>query len=204
VIRPQPPTELTVPGFGIEPSTELADWALSTFVKDGSPLCNEEHAHLRTADIAFLWTNVEFEHDLMPVAGMAEIVKVNGKPWPRAERTDHLCLLHGNVPQARIWLYSPYAAQCDDAQFCALVEHELYHLAQKSKDGEPKFDDEGRPELTARAHDVGEFIGVVQRYGLDAVHPNVRRMVEVTRSKPLLERQTIQFACGTCMVGVAR
>ena len=199
MIRPQPPTELTVPGFGIEPSTELANWALSTFVKDGSPLCNEEHAHLRTADIAFLWTNVEFEDGLMPVAGMAEIVRVNGKPWPRAERTDHLCLLHGNIPQARIWIYAPAAANYSDASFCALVEHELYHLAHKlDKNNEPMFDDEGRPVLTTRAHDVGEFISVVERYGVGAVHPNVKRMVEVAKKKPLLAGDSIALACGTC------
>lgn len=203
MIRPQPPTELTVPGFGIEPSTELADWALGTFVKEGGPLCNEEHAHLRAADIAFLWTNVEYEQDLMPVAGMAEIVKVNGKPWPRAERVEHLCLLHGNIPQARIWIYAPYAVNCDDNQFCALVEHELYHIAQKTKDGEPKFDDEGKPELTMRAHDVGEFIGVVERYGLPAVHPNVRRMVEAAKHKPLLAVDSVHTACGTCRAAKA-
>jgi hypothetical protein len=171
-------------------------------VKDGSPLCNEEHAHLRTADIAFLWTNVEFEHDLMPVAGMAEIVKVNGKPWPRAERVEHLCLLHGNIPQGRIWLYAPYVATLDDASLCALVEHELLHFAQKTKDGEPKFDDEGRPELTKRGHDVGEFVSVVERYGLNAVHPNVRRMVEASGKKPLLAVESIRLACGTCRAGV--
>ena len=172
---------------------------MSTFVHEDSRLCNEDHAHLRTANIAALWTNVEFEDGLMPVAGMAEIVKVNGKPWPRAERTDHLCLLHGDVPQARIWIYAPYAVTLDDASFCALVEHELYHLAQKTdKEQQPMFDDEGRPVLTTRAHDVGEFIEVVRRYGVGAVHPNVKTMVEAAKSKPLIASASIRAACGTC------
>jgi len=202
--RPHPSEELRVPGFQIEPSTELSDWLMNTFVHAESALCNEDHAHLRTANIAAIWTNVEFEDGLLPVAGMAEIVRVNGKPWPRAERTDHLCLLHGNVPQARIWIYAPYAAQCDDAQFCALVEHELYHLAhKKDKNSEPMFDEESRPVLTSRAHDVGEFIGVVERYGVGAVHPNVRKMVDAAKSKPLLTSDSVRAACGNCRAAKA-
>lgn len=197
--RPQPSEELRAPGFQIEPSTELADWILNTFVHEDSRLCNEDHAHLRTANIAAIWTNVEFEDGLMPVAGMAEIVRVNGKPWPRAERTDHLCLLHGNIPQARIWIYAPFAVSLDDAAFCALIEHELYHLAQKvDKDNQPVFDEEGRPVLTTRNHDVGEFIEVVRRYGVGAVHPNVKKMVEAAKTKALLNSSSIHAACGTC------
>src|ERR1051326_627408 len=199
VIRPHPSEELRVPGFQIEPSTELADWLMNTFVHEDGELCNEEHAHLRTANIAAIWTNVVFEDGLMPVAGMAENVKIKGKPWPRAERTDHLCLLHGNVPQARIWLYAPYAVTLDDPSFCALVEHELYHLAQKTdKEQQPMFDEEGRPALTTRAHDVGEFISVVERYGVGAVHPNVRKMVEAAKKKPLVTGESIRLVCGTC------
>jgi hypothetical protein len=172
---------------------------MNTFVHEDGELCNEDHAHLRPANIAAIWTNVEFEDGLMPVAGMAEIVKVNGKPWPRAERTDHLCLLHGNIPQARIWIYAPYTVTLDDAAFCALIEHELYHLAhKKDKNTEPMFDDEGRPVLTTRAHDVSEFLGVIERYGVGAVHPNVRKMVETAKKKPLLTGDSIRAACGTC------
>jgi hypothetical protein len=197
--RPVPPEELTAPGFKLEPSLELAAWAYQAFINEDAPLCNEDHAHLRLADIAFLWTNVEYVQDLMPVAGMAEIVKLNGKPWPKAERTDHLCMLHGNIPQARVWLYAPFAAECSDEMFCALVEHELYHLAQKhDKEGEPKFDDEDRPELTARAHDVSEFLGVVRRYGVAAVHPNVKLLVELAQQPAQITAQEIAALCGSC------
>ena len=204
MIRPQPSLELRTPGFHIEPSSELSDWMMNTFVHEDGELWNEEHAHLSNANIAAIWTNVEFEDGLMPVAGMAEIVRVNGKPWPRAERTDHLCLLHGNVPQARIWIYAPYAVTLNDASFCALVEHELYHLAhKKDKNAEPMFDEEGRPVLTTRTHDVGEFIEVVRRYGLGSVHPNVAKLVEAARlNLPLLTSDSIRLACGNCAAGV--
>lgn len=192
-----------MPGNQIEPSVELQEWLMNTFVHEDGELCNEEHAHLRTANIAAIWTNVEYEDGLMPVAGMAEIVKVNGKAWARTERIDHLCLLHGDIPQARIWIYAPYAATLSDGAFCALVEHELYHLAQKKdKDQQPLFDEENRPVLVTRAHDVSEFLGVVERYGMDSVHPNVKRLVDVAKKKPLIEKVSIQLACGTCSAGV--
>ena len=172
---------------------------MNTFVHEDGELSNEDHAHLRNANIAAIWTNVEYEDGLMPVAGMAEIIRINGKPWPRAERTDHLCLLHGDLPQARIWIYAPYAVTLTDSAFCALVEHELYHLAhKKDKNAEPMFDDEGRPVLTTRDHDVSEFLGVVERYGVQAVHPNVKMLIDAAKQKPLLEAASIALACGTC------
>lgn len=199
MIRPQPSPELRNPGNQIEPSVDLQEWLMNTFVHEDGELCNEDHAHLRAANIAAIWTNVEYEDGLMPVAGMAEIVKVNGKPWARTERIDHLCLLHGDIPQARIWIYAPYAATLSDSAFCALVEHELYHLAQKKdKEQQPMCDDEGRPVLTARDHDVSEFLGVVERYGVDSVHPNVKKLVEVAKRKPSQELESIRLACGTC------
>lgn len=199
MIRPQPSPELRNPGNQIEPSVDLQEWLMNTFVHEDGELWNVDHEHLRTANIAAIWTNVEFEQDLMPVAGMAEIVKVNGKPWARTERIDHLCLLHGDIPQARIWIYAPVAANYSDSQFCGLIEHELYHLAhKKDKNNEPMFDDEGRPVLTTRAHDVSEFLGVVERYGVDSVHPNVKKMVEIAKRKPSIAATAIQVACGTC------
>lgn len=199
MIRPQPSLELQVPGNQIEPSVELQEWLMNTFVHEDGELCNEEHAHLRMANIAAIWTNVEYEDGLMPVAGMAEIVKVNGKPWARTERIDHLCLLHGDIPQARIWIYAPYAATLSDGAFCALVEHELYHLAQKKdKEQQPLFDDEGRPVLTGRDHDVSEFLGIVERYGVDSVHSNVKKLVEVAKRQPLIQAAAIRSVCGTC------
>jgi hypothetical protein len=64
------------------------------------------------------------------------------------------------------------------------------------------FDDESRPVLTTRAHDVSEFISVVERYGVGAVHPNVRKMVEAAKKKPLVTGESIRAACGTCAAGV--
>ena len=98
--RPVPSEHLRDPGFELEPSLELAAWARAMFVEEGAPLLNPDHVHLRKADLVAVFTNVIFEDGLLPVAGMAEIVNVNGKPWPRAARVDYLCKMFGNIPQA--------------------------------------------------------------------------------------------------------
>lgn len=62
----------------------------------------------------------------------------------------------------------------DEAQRLALVDHECAHLVQATdKDECPLFQDNGRPVLRVRAHDVEEFVEVIQRHGLwdiDLVH----------------------------------
>jgi hypothetical protein len=64
----------------------------------------------------------------------------------------------------------PYAEACDDATFCALVEHELSHCGQERDEfGMPRFKKStGMPAFCMRGHDVEEFVGVVRRYGADA------------------------------------
>jgi len=106
--------------------------------------------------------------------------------------------MHGNVPQARVWIYAPYWAECDDDSACALFEHELYHYAHKrNKQGELMYDEENddRPVLTKRGHDVGEFIEVVRRYGVGAVHPNVQLFVEAAQGEPAVGRAKVAAAC---------
>jgi len=49
----------------------------------------------------------------------------------------------------------------------ALLDHELYHLKVKSKDGAFQWDDHHRPKLAIRLHDVqvGWFAEVARRHG---------------------------------------
>lgn len=193
-----PSEHLCEPGFDLEPSLELAAWARLMFIEEGAVFCNPDHAHLQKCDLVAIFTNVPFEDGLLPVAGMAEIINVNGKPWPRAARVDYLCKMFGNIPQACVWVYAPYWAECDDDSACALMEHELYHFAHKrNKQKELMYDEENndRPVLTTRAHDVGEFIGVVRRYGVGAVHPNVQLLVEAAQSVPTIGRARVEAAC---------
>jgi len=196
-----PPENLWQPGQQIEPAGEVTDWVKENFILEGSPLTNEDHAHLRAADLHFLYTNVPYTDGDVPVVGMAELVKVGGKPWAQAERVDQLCLLHGKIPKMRVWLYAPFMAVADPWTFCAVIEHELYHYFQKpDKEGQPKFDPEGLPVWGTRAHDVEEFIGVMARYGVDACRGRSREFVEAAMRPPLIAPAQTPFsvacACG--------
>ena len=104
----------------------------------------------------------------------------------------------GCVPAYIITLAADYCAQCSDADFCALVEHELYHIAQaKDQYGAPKFTQEGLPKLEMRGHDVEEFVGVVRRYGAS---PDVQALVDAANSPAEVGKLNISRACGTCLL----
>lgn len=196
--RPLPPENLRDVGFDIEPAMEVAEWFTNAFIKEGAPLGNSDHAHLREADIACLWTNVEYVNGLRPVVGTAELVRLSGKPWQKVRTCDHLRLLFGRIPDFIITFYAPYAYTASDAAWCALAEHELYHCAQKlDQDGMPKFDGEGKPVWAIRPHDVEEFHGVVRRYGAGAASSGVAQLVEIAGRAPEVEAANIVGVCGT-------
>lgn len=97
-----------------------------------------------------------------------------------------------------ITLAADYCAQCTDAEFCALVEHELYHIAQATDEyGAPKFTQEGLPKLYLRGHDVEEFVGVVRRYGASE---EVQQLIDAASRPPEVAKINISRACGTCLL----
>ncbi|WP_459615309.1 putative metallopeptidase, partial [Enterobacter hormaechei] len=99
-------------------------------------------------------------------------------------------------------LAADYCSQCSDLEFCALVEHELYHIAQATDDfGAPKFNKEtGQPVLTLRGHDVEEFTGVVRRYGASK---EVQELVDAANAPAEVAHIDIARSCGTCMLKLA-
>lgn len=89
-------------------------------------------------------------------------------------------------------------AQCSELEFCVLVEHELYHIAQATDDfGAPNFNKEGQPVLKLRGHDVEEFVGVVRRYGASV---EVQEMVDAANKPAEVAHLNIARACGNCML----
>jgi hypothetical protein len=49
---------------------------------------------------------------------------------------------------------------CDDATFCALVEHELSHGGQERDEfGMPRFNNPPARQRLVRGHDMEEFVG---------------------------------------------
>lgn len=194
--RPRPASHADGHG-GFCPAPELLAWVEQTIFARGGALYNPDHAHLVDADLAFLWAPSAFEKAGRTVLGQAEQVMLRAGGWQKARQEQQMVEWFGRVPAFLITLAADYCVGCTDAEFCALVEHELYHVGQ-SKDpyGAPAFDKLGRPKLRIVGHDVEEFVGVVARYGPSA---DVQRLVAAAGTAPALPRLDIARACGCCL-----
>ena len=200
--RPLPPSEILEPTGRprFEPSPELQEWALSTFIEDGADLENEEHAHLKQAEIGFLWTNVANSRKQRRIVGQCETGKPQGAmgKWAKARAEAQIIGWFGFVPDFIITIDAHYASHCEDAEFMALIEHELCHASQERDEfGQPKFTREGKPVFGIRGHDVEEFISVVRRYGADAA--GIRDLIEAAKAGPEIAPARIAQSCGTCL-----
>jgi hypothetical protein len=185
------------------PAPELLEWISATFLDEASPLYNHEHAHLRDADLGVLWTNCDNSKQMRAVIGQAELMPpmAMGK-WQRARAIQQVEEWFDGMPDFLLTFSAPAAAGMDDPSFCALVEHELYHCAQKLDEfGMPKFKQDGTPAFVMRGHDVEEFVGVVARYGAEAA--GVAAMVDAAKAGPTIGRASIAGVCGTCLRAVA-
>lgn len=200
--RPTPPAELLEDLDGLFlPSPELASWVRSALIEDGGPLTNPDHAHLQQADIGFLWTSVPNSRQGRTILGQCELGATIGGmgKWAKARAKQQLReWFAGEIPDFVITISASYAAECSDIEFCALLEHELFHAAQDlDLFGLPKFTKDGRPVFGLRSHDVEEFIGVVKRYG--AVSQEIAQLVQAANRGPEIGSVRIAQACGTCL-----
>jgi hypothetical protein len=203
--RPLPPERLlgdegAMTLTPVEPAHEVWAWAKATFIDEDAPLLNEEHAHLRDAQIGFLWCSLSNERQGNAVVGLCEEATFIGNRWAKARWAQQIMGWFGDVPDFLITLDAGFADQADDATFCALVEHELLHAGQK-KDrwGAPRFNNQtGKPILGIRGHDVEEFVGIVARYGVGAAAGQTRALVEAAGRAPLICSADISSVCGTC------
>lgn len=185
----------------LAPAPELSAWAQDTILAEDGPLHNPDHAHLIDADIGFLWASSAFSKRGRTVIGQAEQVMIRAGGWQKARQEQQLRDWFGHVPEFLITLAADYCVQCSDMEFCALVEHELYHVGQQQDEfGAPAFYKDGRPKLMLRGHDVEEFLGVVRRYGASA---QVARMVDAAKTPPAVSGASIAHACGTCLMRAA-
>jgi hypothetical protein len=180
------------------PAPEIIGWAQTTFIDDDASLPNEDHVHLRSAKLAALWTTIPNGRQGRTIIGQAEPgdPAVMGK-WRKARAEQQIVEWFGEIPDFILTFDANYASQCDDAQFAALVEHELMHCGQERDEwGAPKFRKSGLPAFTMRGHDVEEFVGVVRRYG--ATSQVLRDMVDAVNKGPDLGVGEIASACGNC------
>lgn len=202
--RPMPPEYLIGDDADVSvtfaPAHELVRWLFSTFIEDGAPLQNEDHQHLVPAQIGALWTTVTNARAGRRIIGMAEYgPQIGGMGrWQRARAEHQITQWFGAVPDFLLTFDADYASSCSDAQFCALVEHELYHCGQERDAwGQPKFRRQtGLPAYAMRGHDVEEFVGVVRRYGASAA--GVTELVEAAAGGPIIAAADISAVCGTC------
>lgn len=199
--RPMPPVSLVdQSSFGIRltPAPEVWEWLQTEILSDTGSIHNEDHAHLIDADIRVMWASSAFSKKGRTVVGQAEEVAFRAGGWQKARMEQQMMDWFGDVPAYIITLAADYCSQCSDADFCALVEHELYHIAQaKDKYGAPRFTQEGLPKLEMRGHDVEEFVGVVRRYGAS---PEVQELVDAANKPAEVGKLNISRACGTCLL----
>lgn len=198
--RPQPPQRLldSPPGLFL-PAHELAEWIREAILEPDGPLFNADHEHLTDAQIGVLWTNQECRKGMGQVVGMAEMPSVQGNAWLRGRMEQQLRGWFGEVPTFLLTFDAAYAAEATGATFCALVEHELYHCAQRvDRDGNLVFNNDGAPVFGMRRHDCEEFVGVVRRYGAGNAAGGTAQLVAAAVRPPLIAAAEIAQACGTC------
>jgi hypothetical protein len=191
-------SELSDFGIRLTPAPEVWEWIQGEILADSGSIHNEDHAHLIDADIAVMWASASFEKQGRRVLGQAEQVAFRTGGWQKARMEQQMFDWFGGVPTFIITLAADYCSSCSDTEFCALIEHELYHLAQATdKYGQPAFTQDGAPKLKLQGHDVEEFVGVVRRYGASA---QVQEMVDAAQQPPEVAKINIARACGTCLL----
>lgn len=206
--RPHPPIELVrldeVTQYdSFVPAPDVTEWIRQAYLDEAGPLFTEEHAHLADANIACLWTSAENNRHGRRIIGQAELgTGIGGRSgkWQRARAVYQLEQWFGEVPDFLLTFDALYAVQAEDASFCALVDHELYHCAQATdRFGMPMFSrDDGKPVWTIQGHDVEEFVGVVRRFGIEAAGEAATEMVIAASKKPEVAPARLSQACGTC------
>lgn len=205
--RPYPPLNFVNPPdlrpyIGIIPANEVFTWVSENVLMESGKLHNPDHFHLHTADITFMWASNAFDKKGRVVLGQCEEVMMRAGGWQKARMEQQMYEWFGRIPKFIITLAADYCSQCNDLEFCALVEHELYHIAQATDElGSPKFNKEtGQPVLKLRGHDVEEFVGVVRRYGASR---DVQQLVDAANRPAEVGHLDIARACGTCMLKLA-
>ena len=197
--RPIPPAGMCdAPLLTLRPAPEVWDWIQAEILATTGSIHNEEHAHLIDANVGVLWASSASAKKGRTVLGQAEQLMIRAGGWQKARQEQQMRDWFGEEPEFLITLAADYCAQCTEAEFCALVEHELYHIAHKlDKYGAPAFTQDGLPKLEMRGHDVEEFVGVVRRYGAS---PDVQQLIDAASRPPEVAKINISRACGTCLL----
>lgn len=132
--RPYPPVNFTgenwLPYTRLIPATEIGEWVNQNILSEDGRIHNPDHAHLVDADVAFMWASGSFSKSGRIVLGQCEQVMMRAGGWQKSRMEQQMHEWFGRIPKFIITLAADYCEQCNDLEFCALVEHELYHIAR--------------------------------------------------------------------------
>lgn len=132
--RPYPPVNFTgenwLPYTRLIPATEIGEWVNQNILSEDGRIHNPDHAHLVDADVAFMWASGSFSKSGRIVLGQCEQVMMRAGGWQKSRMEQQMHEWFGRIPKFIITTAADYCEQCNDLEFCALVEHELYHIAQ--------------------------------------------------------------------------
>ncbi|MCH8135392.1 MAG: hypothetical protein IIB77_05365 [Proteobacteria bacterium] len=186
------------------PAPELVEWIDQAYLAETGQLFTPEHGHLVAAKLACLWTNCENSRRQQRIVGQAEMPASAGarsSKWARGRVEFQLEQWFGDIPDFLLTFDALYANDIDDATFCSLVDHELFHCAQATDEFHmPKFNKvTGDPSYCIRGHDIEEFVGVVRRFGIQAAAGEAVEFVIAASQKPEIASAALAQACGTCL-----
>ncbi|KKK89159.1 hypothetical protein LCGC14_2735920 [marine sediment metagenome] len=211
--RPRPPDDILTVSALLEPdrfvpAPALLEWIRTAYLDDEGSLFTEEHSHLAAAKIGCLWTTAENMRRGQRIVGFAELGNTIGGrqgKWQKGRAEQQVREWFGYEPDFLITFDALHADQTDDASFCALVDHELFHCAQaKDKFDQPRFNKAtGEPIWGIRGHDLEEFVAVVRRFGVQAAAPAATDLVIAAAKKPEIAAAKLARACGTCIAKAA-
>lgn len=209
-IRPFPPTDFIdqadeEEAIRIVPAPDLKNWVVANFLTLGGPLYNPDHDHIaellhdNEEFLEFAWASSAYKSKQAMVLGQCEKVMFNQGGWKKARQEQQMRDWFGYVPMYLITIDASYCDQANDRDFCALIEHELYHIGvERDEDGDPLISEmTGLPKHYLAGHDVEEFVGVVKRWGADE---SVKRLIEVAKQAPFVSDVNISKCCGTSLI----
>jgi hypothetical protein len=184
------------------PAPDVREWIEAEILSEDGRLYNEDHKHLVEADFAVLWASAGFDKQGRHVIGQCEQVGFRVGGWQKQRQEEQMMHWFGHIPTFLITLSAFHCWDGSEADFCALVEHELYHIGHQHMGETPQFTKDGQPKLFLKGHDVEEFVGVVRRYGVKP-DSSVAQMIDAAKKKPEVGALNISHACGTCLLKAA-
>lgn len=209
-IRPFPPANFfdqaeEEQAIRLIPAPELKAWVFANFLTLGGPLHNPDHDHIaemlhdNEEFLAFAWASSAYKSKQAMVLGQCERVMFNVGGWRKARQEQQMRDWFGFVPTYLITIDGNFCDKANDREFCALLEHELYHIGvERDEDGEMQFSSStGLPKHYLAGHDVEEFIGVTKRWG---VSKSVKRLVDAAKNPPFVSDLEISKCCGNCVI----